>query len=319
MESGIDRAPIVWMERVSKAYGLRLALKDFTLVIEKPECVALLGPNGAGKTSALHALCGFIRPTSGKVSILGVDLFKRPRLAKRFLGVVPQIDSLDIELGVLENLITYASYYGLSRKQAKGKAVDWLDFLGLTPYAKEPIGALSGGMRRRLLIARALLHDPRVLILDEPTTGLDPFSRRDVWRAISRIKEQGVVLLLTSHYLEEANALSDRVVILDKGRIVAEGSSEHLVTRYVGGQVVEILAPKEYLLPLFEKAPLPTGQKEIMGDSLRLYLKGEPKDGLEVWLKGLSTGLSAARILKREPTLEDVYFKILKNGQAGSP
>lgn len=315
MESGIDKTPIVRMERVAKAYGARVALSDFTLIIHKPECVALLGPNGAGKTSALHALCGFVRPTSGKISILGVDLLKKPRLAKRLLGVVPQADSLDIELGVLENLLTYASYYGIPRKQAKGRALGWLDFLGLAPYAKDPIEALSGGMRRRLLIARALVHEPKVLILDEPTTGLDPFSRREVWRAIARIKEQGVGILLTSHYLEEANALSDRVMILDKGRIVAQGSAEDLVERHVGGQVLELLAPKERLLPLFEEAPLPEGQKEISEDSLRLYIKDEVKDGLEGWLKGLS----AVRILKREPTLEDVYFKILKNGQEGAP
>jgi lipooligosaccharide transport system ATP-binding protein len=299
------------MSSVYKVYGPRRALEDFNLVIERPECVALLGPNGAGKTTALHVLCGFVRPTGGKVYILGVDLEQNPRLAKASLGVAPQADSLDIELGVLENLITYASYYGIPRKQALTSALEWLEFLGLKPYAKEPIGALSGGMRRRLLIARALVHNPKVLILDEPTTGLDPFSRRDVWEAVSRIKALGVCILLTTHYLEEANILADRAIILDKGRKIAEGSPGTLVTHYTGELVIELVAPKGRIKELFDGVPLPKGQKEIVADTLRLYLKEGLKDGLKGWLEGLES----VRVFKREPTLEDVYFKLLGNGQ----
>jgi lipooligosaccharide transport system ATP-binding protein len=305
------KAPIVRMERITKVYGARLALENFHLLIEASECVALLGPNGAGKTTALHVLCGFIRPTEGKVSILGVDLQQNPRLAKASLGVAPQADSLDTELGVLENLITYASYYGIPRKEASKSALEWLEFLGLTAYAKEPIDALSGGMRRRLLIARALVHNPKVLILDEPTTGLDPFSRRDTWEAISRIKALGVCILLTTHYLEEANILADRAIILDKGRKIAEGSPETLVMHYTGELVIELVAPKGRVKELFDGVPLPKGQKEIVADTVRLYLKEGLKDGLKGWLEGLKS----VRIFKREPTLEDVYFKLLGNGQ----
>jgi len=166
-------------------------------------------------------------------------------------------------------------------------------------------------MRRRLLIARALVHNPKVLILDEPTTGLDPFSRRDIWEAISRIKALGVCILLTTHYLEEANILADRAIILDKGRKIAEGSPETLVMHYTGELVIELVAPKGRVKELFDGVPLPKGQKEIVADTVRLYLKEGLKDGLKGWLEGLKS----VRIFKREPTLEDVYFKLLGNGQ----
>ena len=301
----------ILMSNVCKAYGTRRALEDFSLTVGRAECVVLLGPNGAGKTTALHVLCGFLRPTEGNVLILGIDLHQHPRLAKAHLGVAPQADSLDEELGVLENLVTYASYYGISRKEASKSALEWLEFLGLRAYSKEPIDALSGGMRRRLLIGRALVHKPKVLILDEPTTGLDPFSRRDVWEAVSSIKAMGVCILLTTHYLEEANILADRAIILNKGRKIAEGSPQTLVMHYTGELVIELIAPKERLVELFDGAPLPRGQKEIVADSVRLYLTEGPKDGLKGWLEGLQS----VRILKREPTLEDVYFKLLGNGR----
>ncbi len=219
------------IEGLVKRYGALQALKGVSFEVEEGELFALLGPNGAGKTTTIRILCGLTKPTAGRVWFFGKDIFDDPLAAKRLVGLVPQTVNLDLELTLWENLLIHGLLFGMSRREITIRAEELLRFAELWERRKERVRVLSGGLKRRLLILRALLHGPRILFMDEPTVGLDPHIRRRLWGLIKKIQARGTTILLTTHYIEEAEFLADRVAFLDQGRIVALDKPAHLMAR----------------------------------------------------------------------------------------
>src|SRR5690348_2207116 len=234
------------MESLIRAQGLVKQFGDFTAVdgidveVRRGEAFGFLGPNGAGKSSTMRMIGCVSPPTDGVLRILGLDPRRDGPRIRAKLGVCPQLDNLDIELTVRENLTTYARFFGIARKEARRRADELLDFVQLSERADSKVEPLSGGMKRRLTIARALVNEPEMVLLDEPTTGLDPQARHLVWERLFRLKQQGVTLVLTTHYMDEAEQLCDRLVVMDGGRIVAEGSPRALIEQHSTREVVEL-------------------------------------------------------------------------------
>jgi lipooligosaccharide transport system ATP-binding protein len=225
---------------LSKSYDGRVAVDGIEFEVEPGICFGFLGPNGAGKTTTMKMVYGLASIDGGELRVLGLDARTDRRAIKARLGVVPQETNLDGELTVRENLVYQAGYYGLDRAGVGARIEELLEFTLLSERADEAIWGLSGGMKRRLLIARALVNDPELIVLDEPTTGLDPQARLAVWRALERLRRQGVTLLLTTHYMEEAARLCDRLLIMDEGRIVVEGEPTALVSEHAGREALEL-------------------------------------------------------------------------------
>jgi lipooligosaccharide transport system ATP-binding protein len=215
-----------------KAYDGIVAVDGIDFDVRAGECFGFLGPNGAGKTTTMKMIYGLARVGSGTLEVLGLDIDRHRRAVKARIGVVPQDDNLDRDLSVGENLLVHAGYYGLRGVDARRRRDELLEFANLTARAAADVRELSGGMRQRLLIARALVNRPELVVLDEPTTGLDPQARRGVWDVLGGLREQGVTFLLTTHYMEEAARLCDRLVIMDAGRIAEEGSPDELTARH---------------------------------------------------------------------------------------
>jgi len=205
----------------------------------KGECFGFLGPNGAGKTTAMGIIYCFMPPTSGSVTVFGLDVTRQPSMIKSRIGVMPQDDNLDPDLSVLQNLIVYARYFDIPRKSSLPRAWELLDFVELRDKAQVNIKSLSGGMKRRLLLGRALLNDPELLIMDEPTVGLDPHSRRSVWENLAHLKARDTTIILTTHYIEEAERICDRVAIMDNGKIIEADTPANLISRY-GGNLEDV-------------------------------------------------------------------------------
>jgi lipooligosaccharide transport system ATP-binding protein len=276
--SSIEQSPkgqripaLVQARNLTKRYQNLTAVKGISFDILQGECFGLLGPNGAGKTSTIKMINCTSPVTDGELWVDGKDVRRRQRAIKAILGVVSQSDSLDPDLNVIQNLLAYGRFFNLPSKTAAQGAWEALDFFQLRDKAHQRPDELSGGMRRRLLIARALLHEPHILLLNEPTTGLDPQARLLVWEKLSYLKSQGITILLTTHYMEEASYLCDRLIVVDKGQILVEGSPEELVQRHVGSQVAEIrvrLAEKARLIADLQARGL---DPEDRGDSLVLY------------------------------------------------
>ncbi len=225
---------------VSKRFGERTAVAGIDFDVEPGICFGFLGPNGAGKTTTMKMVYGLATVDAGELTVLGMDARRERRQIKSRLGVVPQETNLDADLTVRENLLQQARYFGIDSGRAEERAAELLEFSLLADRGDERIHGLSGGMKRRLLISRALMGDPELVVLDEPTTGLDPQARLAVWGALDRLRRRGVTLLLTTHYMEEAERLCDRLVIMDEGRIVAEGRPADLVRAHVGREVLEL-------------------------------------------------------------------------------
>ena len=225
-------APAVRARALSKAYDGRVAVDGIDFEVRAGECFGFLGPNGAGKTTTMKMIYGLAAIGAGSLQVLGHDAARERRAVKARLGVVPQDDNLDKDLTVGENLLVQASYFGLRGAAADERAAQALSFARLEDRARARVQELSGGMRRRLLIARALVNRPALVVLDEPTTGLDPQARQSAWATLEALRAEGVTLLLTTHYMEEAARLCDRLVIMDQGRIVAHGSPSELTARY---------------------------------------------------------------------------------------
>lgn len=230
---------IVVAKGLTKDYNGLRAVNGVDFEIRRGECFGFLGPNGAGKTTVMRVLYCFIEPTSGDIEVFGINVKDKPALIKSQLGVMPQDENLDLELSVIENLIVYARYFDMPKRKAMGVANELLSYVELSEKARANIKSLSGGMKRSLLLARALLNNPAILILDEPTTGLDPHTRQAVWKKLNDLKARETTLILTTHYMEEADRLCDRVAIMDQGKIIAIDSPGHLKEMH-GGNLEEV-------------------------------------------------------------------------------
>ncbi len=296
------------MERAVHAAGLTKRFGDFTavdgidLAVESGESFAMLGPNGAGKSSTMRMISTVSPATSGELRVLGkVPDTDGPAIRSR-MGVVAQEDNLDDALTVRENIMIYGRYFGLSWSDARRKALELLDFAQLTDRADAQVNSLSGGMKRRLSIARALVNDPDLVLLDEPTTGLDPQARHLLWERLYQLKERGVTLLLTTHYMDEAEQLSDRLVVMDNARIVAEGSPSTLIAEHVSKEVLEVRYPADATVDLES-----LGHRiEPLADRTLVYT-----DSGEATLAELvNSGRTPSSSLVRRAGLEDVFLAL---------
>lgn len=297
--------PIVLARNLVKKFGSFTAVNHIDFEIVEGECFGFLGPNGAGKTSTMKMIYCFSAVTEGELSVMGLDVKKNPVRIKRDLGVVPQEDSLDPDLSVINNLVIYASYFDVPKKEAQIRASELLDFLQLTEKKDEKVPKLSGGMKRRLVIARALMNRPKLLVLDEPTTGLDPQARLLIWNKLRSLKKEGVSMILTTHYMEEAAQLCDRLVIMDHGKILAGGSPKDLIRQHVGREVYEIRGHGEALNPLRENYLKRGFDAECFGDSLYLFVKDGVNSSEELFHE-----LKDFDFHRRIASLEDVFLKV---------
>jgi lipooligosaccharide transport system ATP-binding protein len=302
-----NELPLVHARGLIKHFGDLVAVDGIDFDVQKGEAFGFLGPNGAGKTSTMRMIGCVSPPSGGALTILGLDpLAHGPEIRAR-LGVVPQQDTLDFELTVRENIIIYGRYFGLPRRQLRERAEELLDFVQLTERADDRVEPLSGGMKRRLTIARSLVNDPDVLLLDEPTTGLDPQARHTVWDRLFRLKQRGVTLILTTHYMDEAEQLCDRLVVMDKAKIVAEGSPLDLIDRYSTREVVELRfgvdQQPEHVAARMDGL---VHRLEALPDRLLLYTD----DGDTAASRVHEIGLQPESVLVRRSTLEDVFLHL---------
>lgn len=297
---------VIIAENLVKEYNGLRAVAGIDFTVRAGECFGLLGPNGAGKTSTARMIYAFSPVTAGKLIVLGMDVRTHPREIKARLGVVPQENNLDPDLKVLDNLLVYAGFFGLPRALAAARARELLAFFGLEEKAGVKVDKLSGGMKRRLVIARALINDPAIVILDEPTTGLDPQARHVVWQKLRRLKERGVTLVLTTHYLDEAAQLCDRLVIMDRGRILEEGAPGELVARHIGAEVLELGLGGRDPSPVAAALENLVRGYQVVGENLVLY----PRDGKALLSAVQNLPWRFGHQLLRPATLEDVFLKL---------
>ena len=294
---------VIHIEGLVKQFAGQRVVDDVALNVRQGECFGLLGPNGAGKTTTLRMLLGMTLPDSGRLEIFGRDVVRHARELRHAIGVVPQLDNLDPDFTVIENLRTYASYFGPGGKDIESRIAQLLDFARLAHKADAGIEMLSGGMKRRLTLARALVNDPQLLILDEPTTGLDPQARQLIWQRLRALRQQGRTLILTTHYMEEAQRLCDRLAIMDHGKIIAVGSPEALIHAHIEAHVIEVYGSgMPNWLAHFELPP--AVRVERLGESVFLYAQQE---------SDLLTQLYAVpeiQFLHRRANLEDVFLKL---------
>jgi len=303
--------PLVHARGLVKRFGELVAVDGVDFDVERGEAFGFLGPNGAGKTSTMRMIGCVSPPSGGTLSILGLDPVTNGADIRARLGVAPQQDTLDTELTVRENIIIYGRYFGLPRSELGKRADELIDFVQLTERANDKVEPLSGGMKRRLTIARSLVNDPEVLLLDEPTTGLDPQARHTLWDRLFRLKQRGVTLILTTHYMDEAEQLCDRLVIMDKGKIAAEGSPQELIGRYSTREVVELRfrgenRPEEVAAELRSREDGFVRRLEALPDRLLLYT--DDGDATASHLHEL--GLQPESVLVRRSTLEDVFLHL---------
>lgn len=294
---------VVQVNGLSKFFGNRCAVDNISFAVRQGECVGFLGPNGAGKTTTINMLLGLVEKSGGTMRILDMDIPRQHQAAKRLIGVVPQADSLDPDLTVEENLLTYASYFNITGRKARARSEELLEFFALANRRQEIIEHLSGGQRRRLLLARALINEPKLLILDEPTVGLDPQARHLIWERLEILQQQGTTMLLTSHYLDEVEHLSNRVLILDHGRIVAQGVPQQLITELVGIDVFVIEGTAAELDALERSFKECKATTERVNDRLYAYTQ-EDCSRLESLLK------YSRSWLRRPANLEDLFIQL---------
>ena len=291
---------------LTKVYGDFKAVDGIDFTVKRGESFGLLGPNGAGKSTTMKMIASTSQRTSGELLILGKDPNKNGPEIRAHLGVVPQQDNLDRELKVWENLMVYGRYFGLSRKWLKVKINELLEFAQLVEKKNNKVEELSGGMKRRLTIARALVSEPEILMLDEPTTGLDPQARHILWDRLFRLKELGVTLLITTHYMDEAEQLCDRLMVMDKGKIMAEGSPSELIKKYSSKEVLEVRFGSENNAKVAEQIEGVGERLEILPDRILVYTENGEK-ALE---KIVKKGLHPITSLVRRSSLEDVFLRL---------
>ncbi len=298
---------LIRARRLTKTFGDFTAVDGIDFELSRGEVFGFLGPNGAGKSSTMRMIGCVSPPSGGELTILGLDPVRDGPAIRARLGVVPQEDTLDVELTVRENLLIYGRYFGLRRDVIKERTARLLDFVQLTDRADDQVEPLSGGMKRRLTIARSLISEPEILLLDEPTTGLDPQARHVVWDRLYRLKQQGVTLVLTTHYMDEAEQLCDRLAVMDGGKFAAEGSPRQLIDTYSTPEVLELRFALDEQEQAAEKlADLPADRLEVLADRILLYTA----DGDQALDAVRARGLEPATSLVRRSTLEDVFLRL---------
>lgn len=300
--------PVVVARSLTKVYDDGFTAVDgIDLTVAAGECFGMLGPNGAGKSSTMRMIGAVSPPTSGTLEVLGMDVRRHRRAVKARLGVVPQEDNLDEELSVRQNLVVYAGFFGIAAHAAHDRADELLGFMGLAGRADAKVSTLSGGMKRRLVIARALINDPDVVLLDEPTTGLDPQARHHIWERLRELRAGGTTLVLTTHYMEEAAQLCDRLVIMHRARIRTEGSPRDLIARTVPASVVDL--PRVALAGLGTAAPGLDGARWLT-DRVLIPTDDAPATCARLAAAGVDTDGAVLR----PATLEDVFLAVTGHG-----
>ena len=299
-------------EELIVARGLTKKFGDFTAVdgidftVKRGESFGLLGPNGAGKSTTMRIIGATSQRTGGEISILGKDPEKFGPQIRAHLGVIPQKDNLDEQLTVTQNLYIYGRYFGLSNKFIKGKIEELLEFAQLEEKRDAKVDSLSGGMKRRLTIARALVSEPDILMLDEPTTGLDPQARHILWDRLFRLKEKGVTLVITTHFMDEAEQLCERLIVIDRGKIMAEGSPADLIKRYSSKEVLELRFGSENNETVADKLRDKCERLEVLPDRVLLY----SEDAEHVLEEIVRSGMQPKTSLVRRSSLEDVFLRL---------
>ncbi|RZT57419.1 lipooligosaccharide transport system ATP-binding protein [Microcella alkaliphila] len=299
-------APVITASSLVKKYDDFTAVAGIDFDVAPGESFGLLGPNGAGKSTTMRMIGAVSTRTSGELSILGLDPNLHGPDIRSQLGVVPQQDNLDLDLRVRDNLLVYGRYFGLPRTQIAERADELLEFAQLSDRKAAKVDELSGGMKRRLTIARALINDPRILLLDEPTTGLDPQARHILWDRLFRLKERGTTLVLTTHYMDEAEQLCDRLVVVDKGQIMAEGSPASLIREYSSREVLEVRFGSDKNSEAAERVAGIGERIEVLPDRLLIY----SNNGEAELEKITKLGLHPITSLVRRSSLEDVFLRL---------
>jgi lipooligosaccharide transport system ATP-binding protein len=291
---------------LTKRFGEFTAVDAIDFEVAQGECFGFLGPNGAGKTSTMRMVACVSPVTEGKLRVLGLDPATDGTAIRARLGVVPQEDTLDTEIPVFENLLIYGRYFNLPKSVIKERADELLDFVQLSERRKDKVDALSGGMKRRLTIARSLINEPELVLLDEPTTGLDPQASHALWDRLYRLKQRGVTLILTTHYMDEAEQLCDRLVVMDKGRIAAEGTPLELIRRFCSPEVLELRFPVGVQEEMLERVGGIGDRLEVLPD--RLLIASD--DGETALAAVHERGIVPEQALVRRSTLEDVFLHL---------
>ncbi len=295
-------AYVIEAEGLRKSFGDLVAVDGISFHVVRGECFGILGPNGAGKTSTIRMIYGFSPMSGGSLKVFGLPISEGWRAIKARIGVCQQENNLDPDLTVQQNLEVFARYFDIPKKQASQRAERLLEFIALHHRKNAKVTELSGGMMRRLVLTRALINDPDLLILDEPTTGLDPQSRHQVWERLEELRSKGLSILLTTHYMDEASRLCDRLVIMDRGRILVEGEPTGLIRKHVGHDVIEVTAPSRQVRTYLETERLPY---EDLGHRLLIYAK----EGEKLFRK-ISNEYCQEGCILRMATLEDVFLKL---------
>ena len=302
-----SKEALIDAHQLTKKFGDFTAVDHLDFKVYKGECVGFLGPNGAGKTTTVRMMYCFLPPTSGELIVAGFSVASQCREIKSVVGVAPQEDNLDPDFTVLKNLTVYCRYFGISKAEAVKLADEQLKFFQLEEKRDVPIASLSGGMKRRLIFARALINQPKILLLDEPTTGLDPQARHLAWDEVRNLKKKQVTIILTTHYMDEAAALCDRILIIDRGKIIEEGSPSDLVRKHAGEDVLE-LDYDEKVLPMLKQA-FPDALFERLGDRLQIFTD-KPHGVFEGFLQEHPM----QNVTIRRANLEDVFLKLTGRG-----
>jgi len=300
----LSSPPLIHARKLTKRYGNLEVVKGIDFSVNKGECFGFLGPNGAGKSTTVNMIYGYSPMSAGEIMVLGRDVRKYLREIKAQIGVVPQENNLDPDLTVWDNLLTYARYFDIPVKDAARRIDELLEFMQLKEKAHSKITSISGGMKRRLVIARSLINTPRLMILDEPTTGLDPQARHAIWQKLRSLKQNGTTMVLTTHYMEEAEQLCDRLVIMDKGAIVAQGPPRGLVETYVGNEVIELRVNEEQEVQILRSLDRYKFTHERLGDTVYLFSK------LGETLLQRIMEINGEGFIHRPATLEDVFLRL---------
>lgn len=294
---------LIEAKNLTKEFGDLMAVDNIAFQVFKGECLGFLGPNGAGKTTIMKMINCVLPLTAGTLTVAGMDVTRQSREIKTMIGVAPQEDNLDPDFTVLHNLVVYARYFDIPKAVAQKRAEDLLKFVQLEEKRNVLIDQLSAGMKRRLILARALINEPQILILDEPTTGLDPQARHLIWDKARSLQRQGVTIVLTTHYMEEATQLCDRLLIMDNGKIIEEGTPVDLIKKHVGEEVLEVGYDEQVLR--FLKEAFPDAHLDVVGDRIQVFTN-KPRGVFS----GILTKFSFKAAVIRDANLEDVFLKL---------